>query len=68
MDRNGDDVVRVAPGVTGHRPVWAWPFGHGAISGLVSDRAFCKNEEIWALGYRVFPPYVVQQERANVGW
>ncbi len=41
MDRNGDDVVRLAPGLTGHRPVWAWPFGHGAISGQgVSRLAF----------------------------
>lgn len=32
MDRDGQELVRLAPGVEGHRPVWAWKHGHGAIS------------------------------------
>ena len=41
MNREGGDVVRLAPGVAAHRPVWSWPHGHRAIdSGEARSLAF----------------------------
>lgn len=31
VDQEGDNLVRLAPGVLAHRPMWAWPGGHDAI-------------------------------------